>query len=53
MRNIEAAIDLRGIESSDTSERICIMFPDPSIYLHGTRGQMIEFARQITEKAGG
>lgn len=51
MKGVVASIDLTALAPTDPAERICIMFNNPDIFLHGTRGQMREFARQIAEKA--
>lgn len=50
-RGVEASIDLQALVPGDKDARICVAFYDPDVYLHGTRGQLREFARQIVEKA--
>jgi hypothetical protein len=52
VKGVEASINLEGLGlSSAGSKQICILFVNPSLFIHGTREEMAEFARQITEKA--
>lgn len=52
MRGVTASIHLAGILPDETGELLCVMFNAPDVFIHGTRAQLLEFARQIAKGAG-